>query len=87
MERGTELANEAGFEAAGRAVDGKAWREICRVSGELAAELIVVGARGLGRVESVLLGSVSSEVLHHAKRPVLVIPHHGGTGPPPASVE
>lgn len=85
MERGTQLAKEAGFQAAGRAVEGKPWREICRVAGELDAEPIVVGARGLGRVESVLLGSVSSGVLHHAKRPVLVIPRHEDNGPPPAS--
>lgn len=83
MKRGTELANEVGFQAAGKVVEGKPWREICRVAGELDAEPIVVGARGLGRVESVLLGSVSSAVLHHARRPVLVIPHQHGSSPPP----
>jgi nucleotide-binding universal stress UspA family protein len=37
------------------------------------ADEIIVGARGLGRVRS-LLGSVSHELLHIADRPVLVIP-------------
>jgi nucleotide-binding universal stress UspA family protein len=37
------------------------------------ADEIVVGARGLGRVRS-LLGSVSHELLHAADRPVVVIP-------------
>lgn len=35
-------------------------------------DLIVVGSRGLGAVKAALLGSVSSEIVHHADRPVLV---------------
>jgi nucleotide-binding universal stress UspA family protein len=36
------------------------------------ADLIVVGARGLGAVQRVLLGSVSESVLRHASCPVLI---------------
>jgi nucleotide-binding universal stress UspA family protein len=36
--------------------------------------VIVVGARGLSTVASALLGSVSNAVVHHCKRPVLVVP-------------
>jgi nucleotide-binding universal stress UspA family protein len=36
------------------------------------ADLIVIGSRGLGRVAGAILGSVSSAVVHHADRPVLV---------------
>jgi nucleotide-binding universal stress UspA family protein len=37
------------------------------------ADLIVIGARGLGPVEAAVLGSVSHRVISHADRPVLVI--------------
>lgn len=72
---GVSLAVAAGFTAQGRTVDGKPWRAICDVAEEIDASTIVLGARGLSRVESVLLGSVSSAVAVHAKRPVLIVPH------------
>lgn len=40
---------------------------------ERGADLIVVGARGLGRGTRWLLGSVSDRVVHHADRPVTVV--------------
>jgi nucleotide-binding universal stress UspA family protein len=39
---------------------------------EMTADLVVVGHRGLGRWDSVLLGTVASEVVDHAPCPVLV---------------
>ncbi len=39
----------------------------------LNADLIVVGARGLGKGTRWLLGSVSDRVVHHAGRPVTVV--------------
>ncbi|MEU1732446.1 universal stress protein [Streptosporangium sp. NPDC020145] len=37
------------------------------------ADLLVVGSRGLGAVGSAVLGSVSRDVLHHARCPVAVV--------------
>jgi len=74
---GAELAAAAGFtEVTPRAVADREsiWRTIVEVADELDAALIVTGSRGLAGVRSVLLGSVSNHVLHHAHRPTLIVP-------------
>jgi nucleotide-binding universal stress UspA family protein len=39
------------------------------------ADMLVVGSRGLGGFSSLLLGSISQQVAHHAPCPVAIIPH------------
>jgi nucleotide-binding universal stress UspA family protein len=86
-EHGTDLARAAGFNATTMVARGKAWEAVCEVADELDAEPIVIGSRGLGRAQSALLGSVSSAVIAHAKRAVLVGPTHSVSGSGPARSE
>ena len=53
-------------------IRGRAASVIVDEAHAMGADLIVVGHRGHGRWESMLLGSVSSEVVDHAPCPVLV---------------
>lgn len=40
------------------------------------ADMLVMGSRGTGGFSRLLLGSVSSQVAHHASCPVVIIPGH-----------
>ena len=72
---GAELAREAGFDAEAHALQGKpkAWPTLLAKADAIDAAVLVIGSRGQGAVKSALLGSVSSGLLHHARRPVLVV--------------
>ncbi len=70
-------AAERLLEAPGRGVEsillrGRAATAIVDEAREFRADLIVVGNRGHGQFETMLLGSVSAEVVDHAPCPVLV---------------
>ncbi|WP_188189053.1 universal stress protein [Nonomuraea sp. SYSU D8015] len=74
---GAELAIASGLaDVTYRAVadNESIWKTIVDVADEIDASLIVTGSRGLAGVRSVLLGSVSNHVLHHAHRPTLIVP-------------
>ena len=55
-----------------RAVTGLPAEEL--IAAAAGADMIVVGSRGAGGFKRLLLGSVSTQVTHHARCPVVVIP-------------
>ena len=75
LAEGVSQAGDAGFAATARLEEstGSPWRTIIDVADELDASLIVLGTHGVSGVRAVL-GSVSTAVTHHAKRPLLLVP-------------
>jgi nucleotide-binding universal stress UspA family protein len=55
-----------------RAVSGVPAEELVKASRD--SDLVVVGSRGGGGFARLLMGSVSSQVVHHAACPVTVVP-------------
>lgn len=60
--------------ATGRALAGVPAGAIAEACEEVGADLLVAGSRGYGPVLRVLLGSVSTALVHRAPCPVLVVP-------------
>jgi nucleotide-binding universal stress UspA family protein len=76
-DKGADLAREAGFDAEAVSVraDGPLWQTILETAEQQDAAAIVLGSRGLSGIKSLVLGSVSGAVVHHATRPTLVVRH------------
>jgi nucleotide-binding universal stress UspA family protein len=64
---------------------GRAADEILDLAEEVRAGMSVMGSRGVGPVEHLIMGSVSEEVVHHAGCPVLVM-RGGEDSWPPARI-
>jgi nucleotide-binding universal stress UspA family protein len=73
---GVKLAGALGLKAEPRitAQVTTTGRTILKQADEVGASVIVMGTRGLTGVKSLLLGSVSHEVIQHADRTVAVVP-------------
>jgi nucleotide-binding universal stress UspA family protein len=74
-EEGVALARRESFTARPLVVQaaGPIWDEAIRAAEAVGAEVIVVGSRGHGSIHSLLLGSTSNGIVHHATCPTLVI--------------
>jgi nucleotide-binding universal stress UspA family protein len=53
--------------------EGRIFEEVTRLGDEREAGLLVVGSRGHRGVRRMLVGSHSESIVHHARRPVLVV--------------
>lgn len=73
---GADMARRAGFDAEPLVLrrDGPPWRAIVDCAAGLDAAVIVTGTRGRSRPVAAVLGSTAAGVLHHAHRPVLMVP-------------
>ena len=73
---GAQLALAAGFDAQPlpERRRSKAWRTLLATADRHEASVVVAGAHGRSGFGRAVLGSVSTSLLHHATRPVLVIP-------------
>ncbi|HTW04367.1 MAG TPA: universal stress protein [Streptosporangiaceae bacterium] len=66
------LGDSAPSQVIVNAVSGSPAEELLRAAQD--ADLLVVGSRGAGGFARLVMGSVSSQVAHHAPCPVVVIP-------------
>lgn len=73
VERALGQMRAAGAEASGRVVSGRPHEAILEVVRAVGADLIVVGRRGHGGVDRLLLGSTSERVAGYADCPVFVV--------------
>jgi len=73
---GARLAEEAGIRAQPMVSStmATASEAIVEAAEEVGAALIVLGSRGRRGIRAFVLGSTSTNVLHHTRRPTLVIP-------------
>lgn len=55
------------------AIHGFVVEEIIKAGND--ADLIVLGSRGAGGFARMIMGSTSSQVVQHAPRPVVIVPH------------
>ena len=73
IERTVQKLVKAGFTAEPLYQFGKPAEEIMKAASTQHADLIVMGAKGLNTIARFLLGSVSTRVVQHADRSVLVV--------------
>jgi nucleotide-binding universal stress UspA family protein len=60
--------------------EGESWERIVDLADAENADIIVMGRRGLRRMERALVGSVTARVIGHTQRDVLVVPQASRVG-------
>jgi nucleotide-binding universal stress UspA family protein len=72
---GAERARRAGLQAEPVSTEDESnvAETIARMADEHDAAVVIVGSRGLSGLKARLLGSTSESILHHCRRPVLIV--------------
>ena len=71
-----KIVNEwPGLGASFVVLEGDPATEILRYAGEIAADTIVIGRRGRGRLPGLIWGSVSQKIASHAPMTTIIVPH------------
>lgn len=73
LDKCKERAGVSGVEIETVLAEGDPASSIVEYAKNEGFDMIVMGSRGLGKIKELMLGSVSSKVLHHAKCSVLIV--------------
>jgi nucleotide-binding universal stress UspA family protein len=73
LEPAEALVRAAGLDYEREVASGDPAHTLVEIVERFGCDLVVMGARGMGRLRSALLGSVAHEVLHAAPVPVMVV--------------
>jgi nucleotide-binding universal stress UspA family protein len=73
LQKAQDACQAAQMESLTRLETGQPRDVICYVAKEENPDLVILGSRGLGSIERLMLGSVSDYVVHHCVSPVLVV--------------
>jgi len=73
LQKAQDTCQSAQLESRTRLETGQPRDIICYVAKEESPDLLVLGSRGLGSIERLMLGSVSDYVVHHCGSPVLIV--------------
>jgi nucleotide-binding universal stress UspA family protein len=67
------LDNHPKMKIEARIEEGRPAKKITEIADAEGFDLIVIGRRGIGLVDRLVMGSVSSEVVHTSRTPVLIV--------------
>ncbi|XVE61336.1 hypothetical protein DITRI_Ditri06bG0031200 [Diplodiscus trichospermus] len=71
LSRAIEMCNKKVIKVDTLSLEGDPKEMICGIIERMKVDLLIVGSRGLGRIQRAFLGSVSDYCVHHAKCPTL----------------
>lgn len=69
----SEIAAKKGLSVKTKLVQGNAGSIILDFCEKWKYDIIVMGSRGLGKIKELVMGSVSSKIVHHSSCPVMII--------------